>query len=142
MRKWKEAKRMEMKPISMAQMTEAKIAERIAAAGIRLRFDKVALRLLDGVKEAIGQTLPTDQRIVFTVTAPIKLPAKTSAALQERLRQLRSQELNTTIHGNEIRARIVKNTSRHMPRVIGFVHNPDIDADLLLTIAETSLRER
>lgn len=133
---------MEMKPISKAEMTEAKIAERIAAAGIRLRFDKVALRLLDSVKASVGQVLAKDQSIAFTVTAPIKLPAKTTAALQECLRQLGCEGLNTAINGNEIRARIIKNASRHMPRVIGFVHNSDTNADLLLTIAETSLRER
>jgi hypothetical protein len=132
---------MDTKPISKAEMIEAKTAERIAATGIRLRFDKVALRLLDGVKAGVGQILPIDQSIAFTVTAPIKLPAKTSAALQECLPQLHAQGLSTAINGNEIRARIVRNTSRHMPRVVGFVHNPDINADLLLTIAETSLRE-
>jgi hypothetical protein len=105
---------METKPISKAEMIEAKIAERIAATGIRLRFDKVALRLLDGVKAGVSQILPIDQSIAFTVTAPIKFPAKTSAALQECLRQLHAQGLSTAINGNKIRARIVKNTPRHI----------------------------
>jgi len=134
-----------MEPSSKAEITERpeiterKIAKRIAEAGIRLRFDRVALRLLDGVKAAFDQTLPIDQSLAFTVTAPIKLPAKTSAALQERLRQLPTQGLSTTINGNGIRARMVKNTRRNAPRVIGFVHNPENNADLLLDIAETCL---
>ena len=102
-----------MEPSSKAEITERKIAKRIAEAGIRLRFDRVALRFLDGVKAAFDQTLPIDQSLAFTVTAPIKLPAKTSAALQERLGQLPTQGLSTTINGNGIRARMVKNTRRH-----------------------------
>jgi hypothetical protein len=117
---------------------EKKITQRLAAAGIRLRFDKVALRLLDGVRAALAQSLPEDQSIAFTVTAPIKLPAKTSAALQEWLRRLPTHGLATTINGNEIRARIINNSTSGMPRVIGFVHN----ADLALDIAEASLRGR
>jgi hypothetical protein len=125
-----------------AEITEMMIMQRIAATGIRLRFDKVALRLLDVVKTGLGPMLPVGQSIAFTVTAPIKLPSKTSADLQEQLRQLRTQRLNTTINGNEIRARIVSNISSNMPRVIGFVHNAESDADLLLDIAETGFRER
>ena len=98
---------MDIEPSSKAEITERKIAKRIAEAGIRLRFDRVALRFLDGVKAAFDQTLPIDQSLAFTVTAPIKLPAKTSAALQERLRQLPTQGLSTTINGNGIRARMV-----------------------------------
>lgn len=127
---------------SLPDKTGGKMAERVAAAGIRLRFDKVALRLLSDVRAGVGQMLPVDQSIAFTVTAPIKLPAKTSAALQERLRESCTPGWNTTINGNEIRARVVRNVSRDMPRVIGFVHNPEIDGDLLLDIAETILRER
>jgi hypothetical protein len=121
---------------------EKKMTQRIAAAGIRLRFDKVALRLLDGVKAALAQSLPEDQSVAFTVTAPIKLPAKTSAALQEWLRRLPTQGLATTINGNEIGARIINNSTSGMPRVIGFVHNAECNADLALDIAEASLRGR
>lgn len=126
---------------SKTDTIERKISKRIAAAGIRLRFDKVALRLIDGVKAHVGQSLPADQSILFTVTAPVKLAAKTSSALQEWLARLRSEGRSTTINGNEIRARIVLRIPSDMPRVMGFVHNPENNADLLLDIAETSLRD-
>jgi hypothetical protein len=125
-----------------ATVIEEMITQRVVAAGIRLRFDKVALRLLDGVKASVAQALPAGQTIAFTVTAPIKLPAKTSAALQQWLHRLPTHGLSTTINGNQIRARIINHTANDMQRVIGFVHNAESNADLALDIAETSLRER
>ena len=123
-----------------AQTTEREIAKRIAAAGIRLRFNKVALRLVDGLKTGVVQSLLGDQSIVFTVTAPIRNPAKTSAALQELLRDLPAGELRETINGNEVRARRVNAVLIGMPRVIGIVHNPESNADLILDLAESNLR--
>ena len=123
-------------------MTAGTIERRIADAGIRLRFDRVALRLLESVKSGVGPMLTAEESVAFTVTAPIRLPARTSAALQEQLRELRTQELSTTINGNAICARKIKNTSTDAPRVIGFVHNPGVNADLILDLAEAALRER
>jgi hypothetical protein len=128
-------------PVSNAETAEAKITKQIAAAGVRLRFDKVALRLLESVKTGVVRTLPKDQSILFTVTAPIKLPAKTTAALQEWLCHMRVHASSTTINGNHIRARLVKRVPGDKPRVLGFVHNTESKADALLEIAELSLRE-
>ena len=132
---------MERTLLSKTDGMEAKIVERIAAAGIRLRRDKVALRLLASVQAGVGPGVPADQCIAFAVTAPIRLPAKTSAALQECLRRLRSEGLSTVLHGNEVRARLVRHTAGGVPRVMGFVHNPDVDGEVLLTIVATGLRE-
>ncbi len=123
-------------------MTEKEITKRMAAAGIRLRFDRVALRLVDDVKTGISQSFPVDQSVAFTITAPIRLPARTSAALQEWLCRIRVQELGTRINGNEIRARVIRNPSSNQTRIMGFVHNPEYSADLILDIAEAALRER
>jgi hypothetical protein len=46
-----------------------------------------------------------------------------------------------TIHGNQIRVRLVKGGSRQTTKVIGFVHNPDSDPDVLFDIT-LSLIER
>jgi hypothetical protein len=132
---------MDSKPSSKADFIEGMMVKRIAAAGIQLRFDKVALRLVEAVKAGVGETLPAHQSIAFTLTAPIRLPAKTAAAVQDRLRGLCAQGLSATINGNEIRARIVEGALEGMPKVIGFVHNREHNADLLLNIVETSLRE-
>lgn len=128
-------------PASRADAIEAEITKRIAAAGVRLRFDRVALRLLHEVKTHVGERVPAGQCILFTVTAPIKLPAKTSSALQEWLRPLRSGEMSTTLNGNKVRARIVPGVPSGMLRAMGFVHNPESDAERLLEIAETGLRD-
>ena len=128
---------------SGAATIEEEITSRVVAAGIRIRSDKVALRLLACVKAGVAPTLAADQSIAFTVTAPIKLPAKTCAALLEwLLDHLDCRDLRTTINGNEVRARITNNTTSDKPRVVGFVHNAESNADLVLEIAETSLRER
>ncbi len=129
-------------PASKAETTEREIAERIASAGIRLRFDKVASRLIDGLKASVVQILPEDQSILFTVTAPIKHPAKTSAALQELLRDLPDGEFRKTINGNEVRARKVNLVLTGMPRVMGFVHYPESNAYLILDLAESNLSGR
>jgi len=120
-------------PASKAETIEREIAEQIASAGIWLRFDKVALRLIDGLKAGVVQILPEDQSILFTVTAPIKHPAKTSAALQEVLRDLPDGEFRKTINGNEVRAGKVDTVLTGMPRVMGFVHNPEGNSNLILT---------
>lgn len=121
---------------------EEMITQRVIAAGIRLRFDKVALRLLDDVTASVAQALPAGQSIAFTITAPIKFPAKTSTALQQWLKRLVTRGSSTIINGNEIRARLMNHTANDLRRVIGFVHNAGINPDVALDIAETSLRER
>ena len=133
---------MKAEPVSKAETIEREIAERIAAAGLRLRFDKVALRLVNGLKASVAQIVPEDRSIIFTVTAPIRHPAKTSAALQDLLSDLPAGELRRIIHGNQVRARQVTTDSNGMPKVIGFVHNPESDAGLILDLAERSLSER
>lgn len=127
---------------SNAETTEREIGARIASAGIRLRFDKVALRLIDGLKASAGQILAEDQSILFTVSAPIKNPAKTSAAIQGLLRDLPDGEFCRMIKGNEVRVRKVNAVLAGMPRVMGFVHNPEINSDLILDLAESNLSRR
>jgi len=45
---------MSKEPSSKAEILEKEIMRRIAASGIRLRTDKVALRLIDNVKVTVG----------------------------------------------------------------------------------------
>ena len=119
-----------------------KIAERITSAGIQLRFDRVALRLIGDLQAGVDDVLPQDESIVFTVTAPIKHPAKTSAALQRLLRDLPSGNIRQTINGNEVSARKVNAVLTGMPRVMGFVHNHERNHDLILDLAESKLTGR
>lgn len=123
-----------------AETTESEITKKIATSGIRLRFDKVVLRLLDSVKAGVCQSLPLHQSIMFTVTAPIKLPAKTSVALQDWLGCLPLGDSRKRINGNDVRARKAFTTGTS--RVLGFVHNPGSDAERILDLAESSLSGR
>jgi hypothetical protein len=130
-------------PVVEPAAIEREIAEQAAAAKLRLRFDKVVVRLVGGLKAALTGVVPEDQTLVFTVTAPIKLCAKTAAALESLVRGgLPDGDLRSSIHGNDVRIRRVTGVSPSMPRVLGFVHNPESDADLLMALAEARLLGR
>jgi hypothetical protein len=75
--------------------------------------------------------------VVVTVTAPIRLPAKTAAALKERIASLVAggaevRNRKATIHGNRVRMRLLANPSKRWPRLVGFVHNRGVDPGFLL----------
>ena len=63
-----------------------KVAERGDLARPRLRFDRVVLRLVGGLRAALSELVPDGVAVVLTVTAPIRLPSKTATALEGRIR--------------------------------------------------------
>ena len=94
----------------------------------RLRFDRVAKRLIADVQTELRDDVPKGTTVIFACTAPIRLASKTAAALEAAIRTLltsraKQPELAKTINGNRIRIRIVR--AAHQPNVVGFVHNPD-----------------
>lgn len=102
-----------------------------------LRFDKVATRLVDCVSDAVRDAVPSGKRVIFAVTAPIRLPSKTAADLERRILEAiatSAARVETTLHGNEIRIWIVA-AAAGKPRVSGLVHNPGPTADDLLATA-------
>jgi len=106
----------------------------------RLRFDKVVLRLVKTLQANLSAVVPEGSTVILTVTAPILLPAKTAAAIEEQVRGWLTHrsarvERQTTIHGNLIRVRIVKNISNYAQKVLGFVHNPDSNPEVILDLA-------
>jgi hypothetical protein len=125
-------------PNSGCEIFERRIAAKLASAGYRLRYDKVALRLIIGIRDVIDQELPQGQSVIFAIAAPIRHPAKTIAAVSRLLLDAPAGELRATVHGNEVRARFVGRVSTDMPGVMGFVHNPERDAGLILDLAESS----
>ena len=131
-------------PAAETSVIEREITARISAAKIRLRFDKSALRLLDGLKASLAEIVPEGQTIVFTVTAPIRRRAKTAAALESLvLAGLPSgKAVSDTIHDNQVRLRRLTRVLPHMPKVIGFVHNCETDAELILALARSRLLAR
>lgn len=119
------------------------------AAIPRLRVDRVALRLVRRLQEALGDAVPDGSLLIVTITAPIRRAAKTAAALEEEIQPLLARrpsrskaqaEACHTIHGNRIRVRLVKGRVVKAPagsaaKVIGFVHNPAPDSGSLLDLA-------
>jgi hypothetical protein len=110
-----------------------------SAAKPRLRFDKSVNRLMEHLQAALGKTLPHGITVLFTVTAPIRLRSKTAAALEEKIQTLLGQkplrrDQKATIHGNRVQIRLLRHESARAPKMIGFVHNPDSDALLLLNM--------
>jgi hypothetical protein len=127
-------------PAIDADKVEREIIARLGAAKLRLRFDKVALRLVGRVKAALAEAIPEGETVVFTISAPIRLPAKTAMALDQLLRDERMDgERREIIHGNEARARRLKGVPKHMPKILGFVHSVESDASAILALAEARL---
>jgi hypothetical protein len=107
-----------------------------------LRFDRVALRLVGSLQAALSEFVPDGQAVLLTVTAPIRLPAKTAAALEDRIRtclarRSAQREIKDTIYSNQVRVRFVNGASSGMSNVIGFVHNPESDPEVLLDMTDS-----
>lgn len=119
---------------------ERRSAERIAAAGIRLRFDRVACRVIAALQAGVGPALPQDSCLIVTLTAPIRRPGRTSAALEPLLRDLADGDGAWRLEENAVRARLIRLSMPGGPALIGFVHNVEADAGHILDLAEACLR--
>jgi hypothetical protein len=111
-----------------------------------LRYDKVALRLIAQLQATLRDLVPEGKTMLLTVSAPIRVPGKTAAALDEHIRlwlanPSRPPDLRTTINENRIRVLVVSGASRGSPNVLGFVHNPEVDTSALLAEVQASLIE-
>ena len=112
------------------RITKQRIAERGGLTKPRLRFDRVALGFVRRLQAALSASVPDGRTLILTITAPIRVPSKTAAALEDNIRTYLARQSGEgvakhTIHGNQIRVRLVKGGSRQTTKVIGFVHNPD-----------------
>lgn len=113
-------------------------------AKVRLRFDKVANRVIERVRVALRETVPDGMTVLLTITAPIRLPSKTAASLEEKAQSLLARcslgrDEIATIHGNRIRMRLLRSKSERAPKMIGFVHNSDSSPLLLLNMTRELL---
>jgi hypothetical protein len=124
------------------------------AAKPRLRFDKVATRLIERLQATLGKIVPDRMTVLLTITAPIRLPSKTAASLEDRIQTLLGRVASSrhergrdepdrddkaTIHGNCVRIRVLRDESARAPKMIGFVHNSDSDPLLLLNMTRELL---
>lgn len=117
-------------------MIEREILNRLAAAKIRLRDDKVVHALIRRVQAALTDFGPEGQAFLFTCTAPIRQAGKTARVLEGMIREGASAG---EAHGNQLRVRRVTGAPPEWPKIAGFVHNPGLDAGRILDIAEASL---
>jgi hypothetical protein len=109
------------------------------AAKPRLRFDKVATRVVERLQASLADSVPDGITVVVTITAPIRLAAKTAAALEDKIQTLLGRaspgrDQKDAIHGNRVQIRFLKSESVRVPKVIGFVHNSDSDPVLLFNM--------
>jgi len=115
------------------------------AAKPRLRFDKVATGLIERLQATLGETVPDCTTVLLTITAPIRLPSKTAASLEHKIRTLLGRrspgrDEKDTIHGNRVQIRLLRDESERAPKLIGFVHNADSDPLLLLNMTRELLQ--
>lgn len=111
----------------------------------RLRFDKVANRFMERLRTFVRRSMPDGATMLLTVTAPIRLPSKTAAALEERIgiflempEPLKDEE--GKIHGNRVRIQVLTEGPVEAAKLVGFVHNSDSDTSVLLEVAQEWLR--
>jgi hypothetical protein len=114
------------------------------AAKPRLRFDKAVTRLMERLQATLGKTVPDGMTVLLTITAPIRLPSKTAASLEDKIQTLlgrgsAGRDDKDTIHGNRVRIRLLRDASGRAPKMIGFVHNSDSDPLLLLNMTRELL---
>jgi hypothetical protein len=107
----------------------------------RLRFDKVATRVIEQLQAAADETVPDGMTLLVTITAPIRLPSKTAAVLEDviRSRGPRAGGYKRTIHSNRVQIDVVSSEQGRAPRMIGFVHNSDADPPVLFTMTRELL---
>ncbi len=128
---------------------ERAIAAQIAKAGgqtvsrLGLRFDRVVVRVVGDLRGYAASGVPAGTAIIFTLTAPIRSPAKTIGALKLQIDALLhagagGRDRTADVCGNAVRLRLARSTRAH--RLVGIVHNRDVDAKHLLDMAERWLR--
>jgi len=110
-----------------------------------LRFDKVVNRLMERLQANLGDSVPDGVTVLVAVTAPIRLPSKTAAALEDKIqtvvgRGAGGRDEKSTIHGNRVRIRLLRVKSGRAPKMIGFVHDSDSDPLVLLDMTSELLQ--
>ncbi len=130
---------------------EKELALKILHAGgtspakLGLRFDRVVIAVLAELRSFVEAATPETLAVLVTISAPIRLPAKTVNDLKTNITArlaagTRQADSSAILHGNSVRIRLLERSSKVPPRLIGFVHNPDSTPERLLDLAEDWLR--
>jgi hypothetical protein len=105
------------------------------------------MRLVDRLKDGVADAVTPGTTVLVTITAPIRLASKTTASVEAKIRTLlnrgsQRRDTRLMVHGNRVRIRIVRSGSKRAPKLIGLVHNAELNSRTLIDIAERSLGSR
>jgi len=127
-------------PAALKALSAGRLPPDTATKGLpRLRFDRVAQRVVRSLQEALV-SVPSDKTaLVVTVTAPIRLPGRTVGELGASLHRSLIRNFDKMVCGNRVRARLVRRDVEGGPRVIVFIHNPEPAPTGLFKLVEASL---
>jgi len=109
-----------------------------------LRLDRVALEVVSRVRTAIQGRVPDKRTIVVAITAPIRVAAKTAAALSSRILsrvsgRARAERSLYRIHGNSIQIWILQGGIGTTSKLVGCVHNRDVDPRIFVEVTRALL---
>jgi hypothetical protein len=107
-----------------------------------LRFDKTAVGLVERLQAALAKSVPDGKTVVVTITAPIRQDSKTGGILIDRIRELLvagQVQLRATIYKNRIRVCVLEGGCSHTSKLIGFVHNPEPNPEVLFDVTRSLL---
>jgi len=111
-------------------------AGRPRAGTLRLRFDRVVLTTARRLRTELAASVPSQATAVVTLSAPIRVAARTAAMIIARARPVlvaRSRRvLRESIHGNAARVALMAGAGTDPARLACFVHNADSDVAFLL----------
>jgi hypothetical protein len=112
-----------------------------------LRFDRVVVGVLAELRSFVEAATPGGRAILVTLSAPVRLPARTVEDLKAGITALvaagtRRADSSAIVHGNSVRLRLLEISAKAPTRLIGFVHHPRSAPEPLLDLAEQWLRAR
>ena len=117
---------------------EQAIVAQLTAAGCDLRFDRVVQRLVNDLKASLTPLVPERQALLITLTAPIKLPKKTSAEVCNAIQiSASAHNFSRKVHGNQVSIYRLAQLPPHLPKVLVFVHNPETEAAQILDVVKS-----
>jgi hypothetical protein len=105
-----------------------------------LRFDRVVQRVMGELRAFTDQTVSPGVTVLLSLTAPIRLPARTVDELRQAMTAFLAasdppREWQGEVNGNSARLRLIAGKAAHAPSLIGFVHNRECPCEPLFAAA-------
>lgn len=109
----------------------------LSIAKLGLRFDRVVIGIQEDIRAFAETTVQHGSTAIVTITAPIRLPAKTSEVVKGKICELVSanaprRDKIATVHQNKVRIRFAQHDLMRATKSIVLVHNPDKDSKALI----------